>query len=406
MVTTGRLHTKKYVTVVGMSVVDSRALHGITDEFVARLAERAEEAERLRRLPAATVADFRQTELFRLLLPARFGGLQASFPELLQPIRRMAHGCASSAWTLGFYALHNWMLSLFDPRAQEEVFASGPVLAPAPLAPTGRGVPADGGVRVTGRWSWATGAMDADWMIVGALIERADGIDPVLIVLPAHRVEVVDTWHTAGMRGTGSHDLVVDDVFVPEHRLVAVADIYGGTAPGARAHGVPTYRWPMVPALALTASMPVLGAAERVTELFAEHLGGRVLAYSGVAQKDQPAAQIRLGEARVRLSALRALIAATADEIEAIVVSGGRVSRSVRADARLAAARTVHECRAIIADLLEAAGASAHFLSSPLQRAKRDVDIAAGHVVFDYDTSRELAGALAIGAKISPIAMI
>lgn len=389
-----------------MSVVDSRPLHGITDEFVARLAERAEEAERLRRLPAATVSDFRQTELFRLLLPARFGGLQASFPELLQPIRRMAHGCASSAWTLGFYALHNWMLSLFDPRAQEEVFASGPVLAPAPLAPAGRGVPADGGVRVTGRWSWATGAMDADWMIVGALIERADGIDPVLVVLPADRVEVVDTWHTAGMRGTGSHDLVVDDVFVPEHRLVAVADIYGGTAPGARAHGVPTYRWPMVPALALTASMPVLGAAERVTELFAERLGGRVLAYSGVAQKDQPAAQIRLGEARVRLCALRALIAATADEIEAMVVSGGRVSRSVRADARLAAARTVHECRAIIADLLEASGASAHFLSSPLQRAKRDVDIAAGHVVFDYDTSRELAGALAIGAKISPIAMI
>lgn len=389
-----------------MSVVESRPLHGITDEFVARLADRAEEAERFRRLPAATVSDFRQTDLFRLLLPARFGGLQASFPELLQPIRRMAHGCASSAWTLGFYALHNWMLSLFEPRVQEEVFASGPVLAPAPLAPTGRGVPADGGVRVTGRWSWATGAMDADWMIVGALIERADRIDPALVVLPAEQVEVVDTWHTAGMRGTGSHDLVVDDVFVPEHRLVAVADIYGGTAPGAREHGVPTYRWPMVPALALTASMPVLGTAERVTDLFAERLGGRVLAYSGVAQKDQPAAQIRLGEARVRLSALRALIEATADEIETIVVSGERVSRSVRADARLAAARTVHECRAIIADLLEASGASAHFLSSPLQRAKRDVDIAAGHVVFDYDTSRELAGALAIGAKISPIAMI
>lgn len=399
-------HTKKYVTVSGMSVVERQPLHGVTDEFVARLADRAEEAERLRRLPAATISDFRQTDLFRLLLPARFGGLQASFPELLQPIRRMAHGCASSAWTLGFYALHNWMLSLFNPRVQDEVFASGPVLAPAPLAPTGRGVPVDGGVRLTGRWSWATGAMDADWMIVGALIERQDRIDPVLVVLPADRVEVVDTWQTAGMRGTGSHDLVITDVFVPEHRVVAVADIYGGTAPGAAAHGVATYRWPMVPALALTASMPVLGTAERVTELFAERLSERVLAYSGVAQKDQPAAQIRLGEARVRLSSLRALAARTADEIESIVVSGERVSRSVRADARLAAARTVHESRAIIADLMEAAGASAHFLSSPLQRAKRDVDIAAGHVVFDYDASRELAGALAIGAKISPIAMI
>ena len=389
-----------------MSVVDSRPLHGITDEFVARLADRADEAERLRRLPGATVSEFKQTDLFRLLLPARFGGIQASFPELLEPVRRMAHGCASSAWTLGFYALHNWMLSLFDPRVQEEVFASGPVLAPAPLAPTGRGSPTDGGLRLTGRWSWATGAMDADWVIVGALIERQDRIVPALVVVPADEVEVADVWHTAGMRGTGSHDVVITDVFVPEHRTVAVADIYAGTAPGARAHNVPTYRWPMVPALALVAAMPVLGAAERVTELFAERLGGRVLAYSGVAQKDQPAAQIRLGDARVRLRALRALIAETADGIEQIVADGERVSRAVRAEARLAAAHTVHECRAIIADLLEASGASAQFLSNPLQRAKRDVDIASGHVVFDYDVGRELAGALAIGAKISPIAMV
>src|SRR5262249_23761819 len=167
-----------------------------------------------------------------------------------------------------------------------------------------------------------------------------------------------------------------------------------------------TYRWPMVPALALTASMPVLGAAERVTELFADRLGSRVLAYSGVAQKDQPAAQIRLGEAKVRLRALRALIAETADGIEQIVASGERVGGSTRANARLAAAYTVHECRSLIADLMEASGASAHFLSNPLQRAKRDVDIAAGHVVFDYEMSRELAGALAIGAKTSPIAMV
>jgi alkylation response protein AidB-like acyl-CoA dehydrogenase len=113
-----------------MSVVDGHPVHGITDEFVARLAERADEAERMRRLPAATVTEFKQTDLIRLLLPARFGGIQASFPELLEPIRLMAHGCASSAWTLGFYALHNWMLSLFDPRLQEEVFASGPVPPP------------------------------------------------------------------------------------------------------------------------------------------------------------------------------------------------------------------------------------------------------------------------------------
>ena len=196
------------------------------------------------------------------------------------------------------------------------------------------------------------------------------------------------------------------DFGVLRARIATVADIYGGTAPGARVHEASAYRWPLVPALALTAAMPVLGACERVAGLFAEQLGSRVLAYSGVPQKDQPAAQIRLANAKVRLRALRALIAETADEIDLLVTAGEPVRRSVRANARLAAAYTVHECRAIIADLMEASGASAHFLSNPLQRAKRDVDIAAGHVVFDYDIGRELAGALAIGAKISPIAMV
>ncbi len=376
-------------------------------EFVAALAARADEAERLRRLPAATINDYKACGLATLLLPARFGGRQAPFSQLLEPVRRMAHGCASSAWTLGFYTLHNWMLSLFDIEAQEEVFASGPVLAPAPLAPTGRAVVVDGGVRLTGRWSWATGIMDADWVIVGAIVEGgAGGIYPALVALPADQAEVADVWHTAGMRGTGSHDVIITDVFVPLRRVVSVVDIYGGTAPGSVAHDAATYRWPMVPALALTAAMPVLGAAEKVVELYRERVQERVLAYSGVAQKDQPAAQIRLGDARVRLRALSALVEDTAAGIERIVAAGDRVPRAVRADARAAAAHTVHESRAIIADLLEASGASAQFLSNPLQRAKRDVDIAAGHVVFDYDLSRELSGALSIGAAISPLSMI
>jgi alkylation response protein AidB-like acyl-CoA dehydrogenase len=115
----------------------------------------------MRRLPAATITEFKQTDLIRLLLPARFGGIQTSFPELLEPIRLMAHGCASSAWTLGFYALHNWMLSLFDPRLQEEVFASGPVLAPAPLAPTGRGSASDDRHGPTHGWPRPTRCMSA-----------------------------------------------------------------------------------------------------------------------------------------------------------------------------------------------------------------------------------------------------
>jgi 3-hydroxy-9,10-secoandrosta-1,3,5(10)-triene-9,17-dione monooxygenase len=382
------------------------ATYGITDEFVDGLARRAREAEDLRRLPDATIADLITSGFTDLLIPKRYGGLQADFPAILDPVRRMASGCASSAWTIGFYALHNWMLALFGERAQDEAFASRPFLAPAPLAPTGRGLPVEGGIRLSGRWSWATGVMAGNWIIVGALCGPDDRIYPALALLPATDIAVEDVWHTDGMRATGSNDVVIADAFVPEYRLVRVADIYAGTAPGAALHDGATYRWPMVPALALLAAMPALGSAERVADIYAERLAQRVLAYEGVKQKDKPIAQTHLGQARVRLRALRGLLADTVGEIETVLTTGDPVPRPVRADARLAAAHIVHESRTVIAALSEASGASAHFLDNPLQRFKRDVDVIAGHVVFDYDTSRELAGALTLGMKIPRTAMV
>ncbi|RUP30982.1 MAG: acyl-CoA dehydrogenase [Mycolicibacterium sp.] len=379
---------------------------GITDAFVTALGERAAEAEELRRLPDDTVSDLIASGFTELLVPARFGGQQAPFPEILDPVRRLAHGCTSSAWTIGFLTLHNWMLALFGEQAQREAFDNRPFLAPAPLAPTGRGLPVDGGIRLSGRWSWATGVMHGNWIIVAALCGPDDGIYPALALLPISDVTVEDVWHTDGMRATGSNDVVATDVFVPEHRLVKVTDIYAGTAPGAGLHDSATYRWPMVPALALLAAMPALGSAERVTENYARRLAERVLPYEGVMQKDKPIAQAHLAGAQVRLRSLRALLADTVGEIETIVVAGDSVEKPVRAQARLAAAHIVAESRAVIGELMGAGGASIHFLSSPMQRFKRDVDVLAGHVVFDYDTSRELAGALALGMKIPRTSMI
>ena len=380
----------------------------ITDDFVERLADRARSAEQMRRLPDETLDDLAATGFTELLVPKRFGGDQATFPEVLDPVRRMAHGCTSSAWTIGFYALHNWMLALFGEQAQEEAFRTRPFLAPAPLAPTGRGLPADGGIRLTGRWSWATGAMGGNWLIVACICGPDDpaALYPALALLPIDEVTIEDVWHTDGMCATGSNDAVVTDVFVPDHRVVRVADVYGGTAPGAQLHDSPTYRWPLVPALALLAAMPALGSAERVAQLYADRVGHRVLAYEGVRQKDKPIAQARLAEARVRLRALHGLLRSTVDQIEATVTAGEVVERQVRGDARMAAAHVVRESRAVIAMLFEASGASVHFLDSPLQRFKRDVDVLSGHVVFDYDTSRELAGALTLGMKIPRTAMV
>lgn len=228
----------------------------IADTFIKSLQERAQWADLERRLPDETLADFAASGLADLLVPARFGGQEAPWSAILDPIRQLAHGCSSSAWTLGFYTLHNWMLSLFPEQAQIELFAGErPVLAPAPLAPNGRGEPVDGGVRLSGRWSWATGVLHGNWIFVGALCGPEEARLPMLCLLPIDEVEVIDTWQTDGMRATGSNDVVISDAFVPEHRMLSVIDIYGGTTPGASLHASATYRWPMVPALALAASM-------------------------------------------------------------------------------------------------------------------------------------------------------
>ncbi|VFA90287.1 Flavin-dependent monooxygenase, oxygenase subunit HsaA [Gordonia paraffinivorans] len=377
----------------------------ITDEFVAALADRARQAEELRKLPADTIRDATDSGLLDLLIPRRFGGLEAPYPEILDHVRRLAHGCTSSAWTLGFYTLHGWITALFDEQAQQEAFADRPYLAPAPLAPTGTAEPRDGGFTLSGRWSWATGIMQANWVMVGAIV-TGDKPDAILALLPVSDARVEDVWHTDGMRATGSNDVVVENAFVPSHRTIRVRDLYAGRTPGAALHDSPSYRWPMVPALALLAAMPALGTAERVADLYATRLSERVLAYQMVKQKDKPAARIRLGDARIRLRALRALLDGTVATIEGTLAAGETVDLRTRAQARLAAARIVHESKAVIGSLLEASGASVHFLDHPMQRARRDVDVLSGHVVFDHDEIREITGSLEIGMEISPFAMV
>jgi alkylation response protein AidB-like acyl-CoA dehydrogenase len=128
--------------------------------------------------------------------------------------------------------------------------------------------------------------------------------------------------------------------------------------------------------------------------------------HSGGTHKERPAAQMRLGQAAVRLDAARALTLNTATEIQTLVECGERVGRRERARARLAAGHVVRESRRVIDHLVEASGGSAHFMTAPFQRAQRDVNTLAGHVIFDYDVSTEMVGALAVGLELPPTALV
>jgi alkylation response protein AidB-like acyl-CoA dehydrogenase len=367
------------------------------------LAERAGEAEALRHLPDAVLDAVGDADLLRAVIPTSLGGAGLGIEPLCQGTRLLAQGCPASAWVISFLVMHGWLLARFPAAARDELFADGATpLAPAPLAPTGTVVPVEGGYRLDGRWEWATGVMHADWVIVHA-VQTEPELTTVFLVVPIDEVAVDDVWFTSGMCATGSNVVRIGDLFVPAHRALPATDFLFG-APDLEGDGMAGLPVPAV--LSLMASAPALGAAEAAVELFRVRLTERVLAYSlGDRQREQPAAQVRLGTAVSDLQAARARWDQMLTRLTEAGVAG-TVDEQLRVDARLTAAATVRAARQIIGLVCEGAGASVYYATSPLQRLQRDVEVLKGHVIFDWDRTAEIAGRFALGFGLRPLDMV
>jgi 3-hydroxy-9,10-secoandrosta-1,3,5(10)-triene-9,17-dione monooxygenase len=380
----------------------------IAHSLVPRLSERAPEGERLRRLPEPTITDCTDADLFSLVVPRSRGGHGLGLRSLCEVTRVLGHGCTSSAWTLSFLVLHNWFVVRSGAALEDELLGERPyVLMPCPLAPTGRARPVEGGYVVSGRWQWATGVMHGDWVMVNALVEGRDPPESRFCLAPIADVDVLDVWHTSGMRATGSNDVAAADLFVPAHRTVASADLRADRPPGADRHPEPWVRYPLTPVLVLVAASPALGAAEAAVDRFRDHVAARVLPYSaGDRQADQAGSQIRLADARATVRAARLVWQDAIAEVSAVYDAGGTIPRAERGRFRLAAAHTVRLCRQAIGTALEGAGAGVYSLDSPLQRIQRDVETLKGHVVYDWDRTAQLAGKLELGVEPGPADML
>jgi 3-hydroxy-9,10-secoandrosta-1,3,5(10)-triene-9,17-dione monooxygenase len=382
---------------VGMS---AEAILAAVDAMVPRLHERANAAEALRRLPEETLREAEATGYLGMLTPPRWGGVGADFPAFLEATRRLATACASSAWTLSFLSLHAWLLCRFDPRLQEEVFAAGPApRTPAPLAPTGHVARIDGGFRLNGRWEWATGVMHADWVMVTAIDPDAG---PRFCVLPRAEVEVEDVWHVAGMAATGSNRIIVRDVFVPEHRTLEIWRIKAGQTPGEVLHAGTNVGWPMGATLTLVAATPALGAADGTLDAFIQRMTEKTQPYSGRKQADVPTTHLRLGEGLATNRATRLVWSDAIRTLERIGPQGAAAAVVDLAAIRLAGADVVRLANLTANGLAAAAGASSGFLSSPLQRHLRDLQMMRGHVVFDWDRAAQIGGKVALGIEATP----
>jgi alkylation response protein AidB-like acyl-CoA dehydrogenase len=241
--------------------------------------------------------------------------------------------------------------------------------------------------------------MHADWVLVGALTPTDDPekSDLCMYIIPRDEVNVIDTWQVAGMVGTGSNDIEVKDVFVPGHRKQSVAGMRDGSSPGAAFHDSPTYRMPMMPVLGLTAAAPAVGGARKAVALFRERMVERTVYGTEEKQSQRAVAQARLGHAQVAVETAETLLKSTARRVMDWGESGEKCPDLERAHLRLKIAHIVRQARDVVREVVEASGAHAHFLDSPLQRILRDVHTLSCHTVFDLDVGAELYGRMLLG---------
>lgn len=373
------------------------------------VAAHALECERLRHPVDAVWDAIRQTGVFYHFVPKRYGGLEFDIDSFIDAMLPIAEGCGSTGWVTAFCVEHNWMLAQFPEGLQDETFGGDfpYIIAPGATNPPGVAQPVEGGYRLSGRWKWGTGVMHADWVMVTGMIPGETPPRQLFLALPAGDVDVIDTWHVDGMIGTGSNDIRCDDVFVPEHRVMDMGEMRMGCAPGATIHAHnPIYRMPMTPFLAITAAIGAVGVARSAVDHFKERIGVRTMLGTTIKQNEKASAHMRLGEAAAKTETAEMILRAVGRRNVALTEAAGDglVSNEDRIALRAQVALAMDLCRDAIRLLVEGAGSSAHMTSSPLQRALRDVNVMASHVVYDFDGATELLGRSLIGlAPNTPI---
>lgn len=370
--------------------------------LVPTLWARAADAEQLRRLPDANVAELRAAGLFKVLQPRRYGGFEMSLHTHIDTVAEIARGCGSTAWCMGVIHAHSWLIGSFPQEAQAESYGANPdAIVCAVIAPRGKARAVVGGYRLDGFWPFASGCHHADWLLLGTEIVDEGGtvVDAAELLVPARDIVIRDDWNVVGLRGTGSCSIVANDVFVPKHRYLSLPGIIAREAPGAAAHDTSLYKAAAVPVLVLAITPAALGMAEAALAAFKERLPGREIAYTDhEMQIDSPTTHRQVADAATRIHVARLLLHRCADDIE-VAAARGQMEFSARARVRMDCAHAVRQCMEAAEILYLACGGSGIAETNPVQRAWRDLHAVNMHGVLTLETNQVMYGRILLGLK-------
>jgi 3-hydroxy-9,10-secoandrosta-1,3,5(10)-triene-9,17-dione monooxygenase len=368
-------------------------------EIVPVLLERAQKCEDARVLLPENEKLLHETGLFRFHQPKRFGGMELPFVAVVDIVSELARGCPSTAWNVGNLGCHHWILGYYEPETQHELWDQNPdvLIASSIALAAGRGRKAKDGFVVSGRWPFSSGVDNSDWnMLAVTIYDEEKAVDWRLCLVPKSDYKVIDTWYAMGMIGTGSKDIEVKEVFVPERRALALARCRGGLEhPGARFNSGPLFRVPIVASAGHPLSATALGTAEGAFEHVLQTFKTRVGTYTGAKVSDFQAVQVKLARARGLIDSARYLMR------ESALVFQHKENLALEEKLRLRAqnALAVAQAREAVETLWSFYGANAIYTRDPLQRYLRDVQAASQHFSFNFDIAGSAYGTVALGGK-------
>lgn len=376
-----------------MTAMAQRDTAGFSDllaeaEKISELArELAVDNERERRLVPALVDRLRDSGLMRAGALRTLGAAQAPPGIALECAETIARGDAATGWCVSIAITSSLLAGYLPEEGAAEALGDPRAIAAGVWAPRGTARPVDGGLLVSGRWAFCSGITHSEYFFGGCVLvtgEEAEGagvseatggqIQPVLraVGIPTSEMEILDTWHTSGLRGTGSHDAVADDVFIPTHRTISLLD---GPLVDA-----PLYRFPLFGYFALSIAAAALGNARGAIDDLLDLAGHKVALGARRTLAEKPMTQAAVGQAEAALRAARAFYYQAIDEAWHAAESGEPVSVELRTGLRLAATHAVRTSAEVARSMYELGGGSSIYETSPLQRRFRDANTATAHM--------------------------
>ena len=360
----------------------------------------AEITEERRSLPPELVEALRDAGLLRPAVTEALGGPGLSPGVILRCAEAVARGDGSAGWCVSINATSSLLSAYLPEKGAAEVFGDPASVAAGVWAPRGSAHRVDGGVVVSGQWSFCSAISHSDWLFAGCVLAPgtegavpgtvpAASPDLRVLAVPTAELEVLDTWHTSGLCGTGSHDAVASEVFVPEHRMMSLLN---GPPPGAE----PLYRFPVFGFFALSIAVAALGNARGAVDDLVELAGGKRTLGSSRTLAERAQVQAAVASAEAALRAARAFLYQAVDQAWAAASALEPVSNADRVALRLAATHATRTSAEVVATLYDLGGGSAIYRGSPLQRRFRDAHTATAHFQVNPATY-ELLGRMLLG---------